>query len=346
MSNVIPQYPEGVRRLTEDEFNKIKWGPLPKEGGFSYRNKRFDFREADYSDLEEFDTPGLSGAGVTQDFKFLMPEIINRQIITQIEDVIIGRNLLDVFRINGPVEVWLREYGFEATEVAQNSEVPVAKLRHDKIYVNVIKVGIRPELTYEVIADGQFDIMRRHIRQCGIAMAKYEDAHIFDVMNNGVPNGSTIVGTQESDHSFDGGGAFNWDSLVNAYSSIQLENLNPTDLILNPYQAAEILKLKEYRDASGAFQIFPDRVSGAITAGTLPPVLGLRIHVTRAQPAGTALMIDKNNYAALADRQPLLVEADRDVVKQLQTVVFTQRYGCGILNNDGAANITNLKTSL
>lgn len=339
--------PEYIRTMKESGFNDLQSGPIPKVQ-IENMNQRFHYSEASFGgDFEEFQTPGLSGAGTTDDFMLLMPEIINRQIITEIEDALIGTNLVETFKISGPVEVWLKEYGFEATEVEQASEVPSAKLRHDQIYINIIKVGIRPELTYETIADGMFDLMARHVRQCGVAMAKYKDLVIFEVLNNGVPDGSTIVGTRESDHTFSAGGALHWDVIVNAYSAIQLENLNPTDMVVHPYQVAEMLKLKEYRDASGVFiSTLTGRMQGAINNGTLPPLLGMRVWVSRHQPAGQVLIVDRQNFGALAQRSPILIESERNVVRQLSTVVFTERYGAGILNNDGGALITDCRTSL
>ena len=74
--------------------------------------------------------------------------------------------------------------------------------------------------------------------------------------------------------------------------------------------------------------------------------MGCTVWFTNNQTAGVLLMIDKNNYAILAERQPLLTESDEDIVHQMRTVVFTQRYQAGVINNDGAANITALATTM
>ena len=117
---------------------------------------------------------------------------------------------------------------------------------------------------------------------------------------------------------------------------------------MHPYQAAQGLNLGEYRDLSGAgkWNVFPERANRTVSTGQLPPILGLNMWVTRNQTPGTILMIDKANYGILAERQPLLVESESDIIHQMRTVVYTQRYAGGILNNDGGANITGLKTNL
>jgi HK97 family phage major capsid protein len=339
------EIPDFVRTVEESEFDKVQWGTQPKQGTLIDGDKVYNWREML---LGEAATPGLDASGFRRDFKYLIPELLNRQIITIKEDVLVGRNFVDIMQINGPTESFLKEYGFEASEVPEGTEVPVAKLRHEKLYLNVIKSGVRPRLTYELIADAQFGIMQRHIRQCAIAMAKFEDAHIMTVLNAGVPDGSAIEGTNESDHSFAAtGNVLDWDLWVNAMMSIELENLNPTDAIMHPYNAAQVLKMPEFRDLTNSrFLILPERAEKMMATGQLPPILGIRLWVTRAQTPGEILMVDRNNYGVLAERQPLLVESDQDIVKQFKTVVFTQRFGAGILNNDGASKITGLNTSL
>lgn len=336
-----------IRTINEDQFNSIQWGYLPKQGSVIDEDRVYNYREAD---LVEAQTPGLDTATFTQDIKLLIPEVINRQIITQAEALRVGRNLVDVVRINGPSESFLKEYGFQAAEIAEGGEVPRGKTRYEKFFINVIKTGVRPELTYETIADGKFDIFRRHTLQAALAMVKYEDAHIMSVINAGVPDGSTITGTNESDHSFAAtGNNLVWDDWVNSTMAVQLEHLAVTDCVMHPYQAAQILKLQEYRDLTATpatWQVFPDRVRNVVATGQLPPVLGITMWITQNQTAGTMLFVDRNNYGVLADRQPLLVETDRDIIHQMQTAVYTQRYGAGILNNDGASNITALKISL
>lgn len=340
------EVPDSIRTIREDQFNQIQWGYLPKSGQIMESGQTFNWREMDFI---EANTPGLDAATFTKDIKYLIPEVLNRQIITVAEARRIGRSLIEAFRINGPNESFLKEYGFQAAQVPEGGEIPVAKVSHEKMYINVFKVGVRPLLTYEAIADGQFGILERNTRQAVLAMVKWEDAHIMTVLNAGVPDGSDPVGTNELDHSFASGDtSLTWELWVQAMMSIEMENLTGTDGALHPYQASQILKLPEYRDLSGAasWNIFPERASRVVQTGQLPPILGLNLWVTRNQTTGTILIVDRGNYGILAERQPLLVESEKDIIRQMQTVVYSQRYGAGILNNDGGANITGLKLSI
>lgn len=338
--------PQSIRTVTEDEFNNVDWGFLPKSGKAYFKGERFNFREVDFIEAQ---TPGLDSATFTKDIKLLLPEVLNRQIITIAEDRRVGRNLIQTMRINGPSESFLKEYGFQATRVPEGGEIPVAKLHHEKLHLTVFKTGVRPLLTYEAMADGQYGILERNTNQAVIAMVKYEDAHIMTVINGGVPDGGTYSGTNETNHSFAAASNnLTWELWVKSMMAIEMESLIATDSVLHPYQASQMLKMPEYRDlsSSGKWNIFPDRANQVVTTGQLPPILGLSLWVTRNQTIGTILTIDKNNYGILAERQPLLVEAENDIIHQMKTVVYSQRYGAGILNNDGASNITGLATSL
>ena len=310
-----------------------------------------------YREFLEVEQPGLDDTLTTDDLAILAREVINREIITVAEDARIGRNLIEVIRINGRTETFYKEYGFQAAVVPETGEIPPGKTRYEEMHITPFKVGVRPQLTYEAIADGQIPILQRNIRQAVLAMARFEDAHIMTVLNAGVPDGTVIVGTREGDHSFAAAtSALTWDDLVRAYTAIILENLTPTDIVIHPFQLAQVLRMTEFRQyvakddgtqaVTPGFAIWNQRTEMRYGSGKIGSILGCTIWITNNQTAGTLLMIDKDNYGILAERQPLLTESDRDIIHQMQTVAFSQRYAAGILNNDGASNITGLAAAM
>lgn len=317
------------------------------------RKKPWNFRE-----FIEVEQPGLDDSITTLDLAVLAREVVNREIITVAEDARIGRALIDVIRINGATETFYKEFGFQAAVVPQGGEIPLGKTRYEKMHITPFKVGIRPQLTYEAIADGQIPILQRNIKQAVLAMARFEDAHIMTVLNAGVPDGTTIVGTREADHSFAASNnALTWDDLVRVYTAIILENLTPTDIVIHPFQLAQVLRMTEFRQYIGVgtgraatiqpgFAIWNARTEMRYGSGKIGTILGCTVWITNTQTAGVLLMIDRMNYGILAERQPMLTESDRDIIHQMQTVAFSQRYAAGILNNDGGANITALASAM
>lgn len=317
--------------------------------------KPYNFRE---HMIAEAETPGLDDMLTTDDLDILMPEVINRQIITIAEAARLGRNFVDVIPISGNSVSWIKEFGFAAAEIEEGAEIPIGKTRYEKLNLTVIKTGVRPLLTYESIADANIGILQRNLRQASLAMARLEDVHIMTVLNSGVPDGSAITGTYESDHSFAASGnALVWEDLVKCYTSIIMENLSPGDIIIHPYQAAQFLQMKEFRSvvavgATPAAEVQPQfgqwnqRMEAMYGSARIGTILGCNVWITANQTAATLLMIDRNNYGVFAERQPLMIESDRDIIHQLRTVALSQRYIAGILNNDGAANITGLASSM
>lgn len=308
-----------------------------------------EFQEITRSLFREVERAGHDDSTLTSDIAHLMPEVLNRGIITLAEDLRVGIGLVDVININSDTESFLKEYGMRAAWVPEGAEIPVGRTRYDKEVITVQKFGIRPNLSYESIADSKIGILQRQIRQAILAMVKFQDAHIMDVLNLNVPNGTTIKGIVEEDHSFNSGQttAIDWTDVVKAYTSIERENLNPTHLIIHPYQYAQMLTLQEFRDlTNNRFVLYPSKAERAQATGVLNEILGMEMVITNSQTVGEMLFIDKNNYAIYADRQPLLTESDRDIVRQFQTVAFSQRGLAGVLNESGAAKVTGLATTL
>ncbi len=292
---------------------------------------------------------GLYDTLTRDDIRLLMPEAISRQILTLAENKRIGRNLLDTVRINSDSTSWLKEWGFEAREVTELSEIPIAKLRHEKLTMSTLMSGIGCRLSRAAIEDAQWDILRRHINQATLAMVKFEDAHIMSTIYSGVPDGTTIEGTRESDHSFAAtGNKLDFDDLVRCITAIARENLEANAMVLHPYQTAQFLMAEQFRDSSDQyyFGVFPQRMENIMATGQIGTILGLNMFMSNNATAGTLLVLDTNNYAVFAERRPLRTEQDSDIIHQAEMVVLTQRFGTAILNNDGAANITGLQTAM
>ena len=141
------------------------------------------------------------------------------------------------------------------------------------------------------------------------------------------------------------------------HNSRWLSKLTPTDIVCHPYQMYQFLQMKQFRsvipvgetpaaEVQDQFAMWNGRMEAMYGSGRIGRILGCNVWFTNNQPAGEILMLDRNNYGILAERRPLLVESTDDIIHQMHTVVFTQRYCAGVLNNDGAAKITGLLTSL
>ena len=288
----------------------------------------------------------LEGMITRDDLIGLLPEVINRQIQMYAEPRRVGRELVDVIRINNDVESFLMEHGFEATEITELGEIPTAKPRYEKSTMHTKKVGVGLQFSNDMLEDQRWDLVGRATRQATLAMTRYEDNHIISTLYTGVPDGSTIIGEIYKDHSI-AASADLWEDFVKVFEIGQLEGYPFDSMVMHPFQHAQLLRMEQFRDATtGVFQTFPQRVENQMATGNLGTILGMKIYVSNYAHIGKILFLNKSNYAIFGERRPLRTEQDKDILHQSHLVVMTQRYGTAIVNPNGAAMITGLSGNL
>jgi HK97 family phage major capsid protein len=287
----------------------------------------------------------LEGMITRDDLIGLLPEVINRQIQVYAEPRRIGRELVDVIRINSDVESFLMEYGFEATEITELGEIPTAKPRYEKSTLHTKKVGVGLQFSNDMLEDQRWDLIRRATRQATMAMTRYEDNHIISTLYSGVPDGSTIIGEKYTNHQV-AASADLWEDFVRAFEIGQIEGYPFNAMVMHPFQHAQLLRMDQFRDGGGLWQVFPQRVENQMATGNLGTILGMKIYVSNYAHIGKILFLNTDNYAIFGERRPLRTEQDKDILHQSHLVVMTQRYGTAVVNPSGSAMITGLKTDL
>lgn len=292
------------------------------------------------------------------DAKLLLPEIIDEQIITKIEEERVGRGLVDVVGIDSDSISWLEETGFNAHIVPEGAEVPIEHATWEKFFVSVLKIGVRPVLTQEMIDDARWPVMRRNLDQAVKAVAKKEDEMIMDALNAGVPNDSPIsagvggVGTVVGNHRISIGAeaannALTTRALAKAFTILRKENYKPNTILCNPTQMYELMIMEEFIGVnSQAYMTLPDFVRDSMVNGTIGKFYGADVVVSENQPAGQILVFDRSVYAVLMERKPLSIDEYTDVIRQLQGVVLTTRVMPAVVRRDAAVMLNNGRTNL
>jgi HK97 family phage major capsid protein len=289
---------------------------------------------------------GLEGIMTRDDMLQLLPEVINRQIQSRAEPRRIGRSLVDSIRINNDTETFLKEYGFSAAEISEGGEIPAAKPRWEKTTLYTLMAGVALHFTNTMIEDQRWDLVRRATNLATDAMTRYEDNHIISTLYAGVPDGTNIKGDYQEDHQVEAAATdpLNWSEFVEAYEILLYEGYKPKFMVMHPYQHSQMLKNQEFRDlTNNRYLVYPDRAERRVSQGDVGTILGMEIVVSHYAAKGKILMLDPDNYAVFAERRPLRIQNDEDILHQQQTVVMTQRYGTAILNHSGASMITGLK---
>lgn len=292
------------------------------------------------------------------DAKLLLPEIIDEQIQTKVEEERIGRGLLDVVSIDSDSISWLEETGFNAHVVPEGAEIPIEHATWEKFFVSVLKIGVRPVLTQEMIDDARWPVMRRNLDQAVRAVAKKEDEMIMDALNAGVPNDLPIsggvggYGTVVPNHRITIGSeaannALTTRSLAKAYAILRKENYKANTILCNPTQMYEMMVMEEFIGVnSQAYMTLPDFVRDSMVNGTIGRFYGADVVVSENQPEGQILVFDRTVYAVLMERKPVAIAEYTDVIRQLQGVTVTERVMPAVVRRDAAVMLMNGRLNL
>ncbi len=301
----------------------------------------------------------LDGVLKRDDARVLIPEVLNEQIQTKVQEARVGRELVQTVSMSSDSMAWMEETGFEAEIVPEGAEVPIKHATWEKFYINVVKTGVRPVITREMIEDAHWDVVRRNLDQAALAMARIEDWMIMDALNAGVPNGSAIalgvggIGTKVANHRIQMGAAgvgdsLTWRSIAKALTVMRLENYTPDVMLIHPVQMYDLLTMEgDFIGATEkAYLTLPERVTSAMTNGTIGSIGGMRVVVSANQTAGQVLMFDSSVYAVLAERRPVSIDKYNDVIRQLEGIVLTQRLKPAAIRRDAAVMLTGGKTTI
>lgn len=292
------------------------------------------------------------------DAKLLLPEIIDEQIQSKLLEELIGRGLVDVVSIDSDSISWLEETGFNADVVPEGAAIPVSHATWEKFFVSVLKIGVRPVLTQEMIDDAQWPVMRRNLDQAVKAVAKKEDEMIMDALNAGVPNGSPIsagvggTGTVVDNHRITiGPNAANNPltsrSIAKAFAILRKENYKPDTILCNPTQMYELMIMEEFIGVnSQAYMTLPSFVEDSMLNGTYGRFYGASVVVSENQPEGQVLVFDRSVYAVLMERKPVTIDEYKDVIHQLQGVTVTERIMPAVVRRDAAVMLNKGRTNL
>ena len=291
--------------------------------------------------------------------RIMIPEIINEQIQTKVEEKRIGRNLVRTMRVGSPTFIWMEEGKFQAERVSEGAEIPKKHLTWKTHSASVFKTGVSCAITREMVQDSRIDMIARHIDHAAIAMARYEDWAIFLTLNAGVPNNTAInddgeggIGTEVVNHRYkmgpnDTGNALTWPAISKILVLARQENVELNTMVINPIQMHDIMIQEQFIGATEkTWLTLPESLTRAMSTGTIGNFGGMNVVVSNNQPAGQCLMFDREVYGVLAERIPVSIDKYEDVLKQIEGVALSQRYSPVAIGRDSAFLLTAGRTAI
>jgi len=225
--------------------------------------------------------------------------------------------------------------GSYAEEVAETTEVPPTNAKYSAVDVTIKKIGTRPQISDEMMADSNYDLIALEIRRAG---AKIENKFNRDSLL------ACLSATNIQEHDCTGSN-LGLPAVMAARTKISKVNRNTTKMLITPdmeYQLVNTLLPTTY--TPGYEQV--------LRTGQLGRLLGMDIYETTVSTGSNsyvweynsdgdfgAILADVDEFAMNVIRQDITVKRYDDPVKQIQGGVITMRYGTGIVDATAACRI-------
>src|SRR5207302_216212 len=99
-------------------------------------------------------------------------------------------------RTDRPTYRWIRAILIpRAHDVGESAEIPSAGERYDNVDVTHRKIGVRPQISREMIEDAVWDVVARQVAEGGRAMAQRETEIVLSLLNTLAASSNNFQGT-------------------------------------------------------------------------------------------------------------------------------------------------------
>jgi hypothetical protein len=130
-------------------------------------------RDQTFLQLKERVRPKLKES-ILSDQAYAVAEI-NRIVWEALQPNLIFRELVTIWHTNNPTYRFIRAILIpRAFDVAEAAEIPIAGEKYDYVDVNMRKIGVRPQISRELVEDAVWDVVARQLAEGGRAMAQKE----------------------------------------------------------------------------------------------------------------------------------------------------------------------------
>lgn len=260
---------------------------------------------------------------------------IYRTVIEGAEPVKCMRDALPVIRTNSnSVTINKGETGTYASVVAEAAEIPVLTQDYTAVTFTIVKYGVRPLISREMIDDALFDVVNLEVQKAG---ARVENALNQEALSQILEDSGTSHDTAGSNQGVK--------AIAKAIGVVKAAGFMPDVVIMHP--DAEAIVLTDYVPAGGYYA-----VGDLAVTGKLPPVLGLKPLVCGVTDTSSTytwdydadneigmLIIDSKSAGAIVMRQDLRVEKFADPIRDLLSMSVTMRVDADSLHANATCRV-------
>lgn len=229
------------------------------------------------------------------------------------------------------------EAGTYADKVAEGSAIDIDTQTYSKTDITIDKYGTRPLITNELIEDALFDVVELELKKAGARMENKLNRVILKGLLDGI---TTNTLSPEGPH-------IQVSDIAMAISKVKKQNYLPNILVTHPTSEAYLLQ-----DSNLAYVSYAGS-PGALRQGDVgSTIMGIKPYTCTATDAAsptwddttaasdvTALVLSKEDIAALCMRRDLSIEQYDDPIHDLIGMSLTMRYGFGMLREQAGCKI-------
>ena len=204
-------------------------------------------RDKDFLELKEQVRPKLKEM-VLSDQAYAVAEI-NRIVWEALQPNLIFRELVTIWHTNNPTYRFIRAILIpRAYDVAEAAEIPIAGEKYDYVDVTMRKIGVRPQISRELVEDAVWDVVARQLAEGGRAMAQKENELGIAILNTSASSSNNYQGygcTQDcASH-----GTLAYGDIVKGIGQLRGQNAFPDTLVVNPSEEASVLQDSNFINA-------------------------------------------------------------------------------------------------
>jgi hypothetical protein len=313
----------------------------------------------------------LKEAVHTADFKILFPRIVQDTLQLPREPIYIGQNLLArTINVDGARIMEFPTLGaIRAFELGDTQEPPEQDPSFSKniTEIRTRRFGLKLELSNDVINESQWDVLALYTQAAGNAMRRKKEELIFNEYTTRAVNifdNSSSDQTKWTSGRNSGGvtknGTFDHLDLLDMMAALGTNGYVPTDVILHPLAWAiwakdPILRYQLLHSGAvgqsnlGMFGQDPGTQSTYIPFGlnvVVSPFQDIAYQTTLStgnpNASGTAdfttiSVVDRNASVLILQRTPMQMVQWENPVRDIQSLMFHERYGLSVLNGGRSA---------
>jgi hypothetical protein len=301
----------------------------------------------------------------TADANILIPRVISQVMLEAAEPVYLASQFFAPVNLESGRSMEFINFGaIRAFDIAEGQEYPDQTLDFTMYggpttEVKVGKVGMKVQITDEMINDSQWDVIGMHLRAASRAMARKKEEKCFtEFTKRGhvVFDGNAAEGSDgyPTGRGYDGtlNGTLTAEDLMDMCVSIMAAGFTPTDIIMHPLCWSLFAKNEMVQDLSVA--AFGGGGSASIDPASAPqrpmdlnkvgsanfnlPISGLKVNFSPWVPFDQVnkkfdfYIIDRNNVGVMLIKNTMTTEQFDDPLRDIQTLKVMERYGLGVLH--------------